>query len=112
MTIGSARPASYDAVIVRGAMRRRRHGHALAKQGLRVLAIDLGRYGTDTVSTHALMRAGVVLLHRLGVLEGIRAAGTPVIRSTSFHYDDEVVAIPIKPKNGIEGLSGSAPAYA
>jgi menaquinone-9 beta-reductase len=76
----------------------------LAKQGVRVLAIDRGHYGSDTVSTHALMRAGVVQLSRWGVLAGIRAAGTPVIRTTSFHYGDEVVAVPIKPQHDIDGL--------
>src|SRR5678815_3512178 len=76
----------------------------LARRGLRVLAIDRGRYGSDTVSTHALMRAGVVQLSRWGVLEGIKAAATPVVRSTSFHYGDEVVAVPIKPQHDIDGL--------
>ena len=69
-----------------------------------MLAIDRGRYGSDTVSTHALMRAGVVQLSRWGVLEGIKAAGTPVVRSTSFHYGDEVVAVQIKPQHDIDGL--------
>ena len=78
----------------------------LARRGLRVLAIDRGRYGSDTVSTHALMRAGVVQLSRWGVLDGIKAAGTPVVRSTSFHYGDEVVAVQIKPQHDIDGLYG------
>jgi len=76
----------------------------LARRGLRVLAIDRGHYGSDTVSTHALMRAGVLQLSRWGVLEKITAAGTPVVRSTSFHYGDEVVAVPIKPQQDMEGL--------
>ncbi len=76
----------------------------LARRGLRVLAIDRGHYGSDTVSTHALMRAGVAQLSRWGVLEGIKAAGTPVVRWTSFHYGDEVVAVPIKPHQDIDGL--------
>ena len=69
-----------------------------------MLAIDRGRYGSDTVSTHALMRAGVLQLSRWGVLEGIKAAGTPVVRSTSFHYGDEVVAVQIKPQPDMDGL--------
>jgi flavin-dependent dehydrogenase len=50
------------------------------------------------------MRAGVVQLSRWGVLDGIRAAGTPVVRSTSFHYGDEVVEVQIKPQNDVDGL--------
>ena len=69
-----------------------------------MLAIDRAHYASDTVSTHALMRAGVVQLSRWGVLEGIKAAGTPVVRATSFHYGDEVIAVQIKPQPDIEGL--------
>jgi len=76
----------------------------LARRGLRVFAIDRGRYAGDTVSTHALMRAGVLQLSRWGVLEAIKAAGTPVIRTTSFHYGDETIAVQIKPQRDIEGL--------
>ena len=32
----------------------------LARKGLRVLVVDRGQYGTDTLSTHALMRGAVV----------------------------------------------------
>jgi flavin-dependent dehydrogenase len=94
----------FDAVIVGARCAGAATALLLARRGLRVLAIDRGRYGSDTVSTHALMRAGVVQLHRWGVLEDIKAAGTPVIRSTSFHYGDETVAVPIKPQQDIEGL--------
>jgi flavin-dependent dehydrogenase len=76
----------------------------LARHGLRVLAVDQGQYGTDAVSTHALMRAGVLQLQRWGVLDGIKAAGTPTVRSTSFHYADEVVDVQIRPQEGLDGL--------
>ena len=49
----------------------------LARQGLRVLVVDPAKRGTDTLSTHALMRGGVLQLHRWGVLDAIRSAGTP-----------------------------------
>ena len=55
----------------------------LARQGMSVLLIDRDRLGADTLSTLALMRAGVLQLHRWGLLDQIRAAGTPAIRSTS-----------------------------
>jgi menaquinone-9 beta-reductase len=94
----------YDAIIVGARCAGAATAMLLARQGLRVLAIDRGHYGSDTVSTHALMRAGVVQLSRWGVLDAIKAAGTPVIRSTSFHYGDEVVTVQIKPKDDIDGL--------
>ena len=104
MTTGSAWSLDYDVLIVGARCAGAATAMLLARQGLRVLAIDRGRYGSDTVSTHALMRAGVLQLSRWGVLDAIKAAGTPAIRSTSFHYGDEVVAVPIKPQNDVDGL--------
>ena len=49
----------------------------LARAGLRVLLVDRGRYGTDTLSTHALMRGGVLQLWRWGLLDRVIGAGAP-----------------------------------
>jgi 2-polyprenyl-6-methoxyphenol hydroxylase-like FAD-dependent oxidoreductase len=76
----------------------------LARQGLRVLVVDPAKRGSDTLSTHALMRGGVLQLHRWGVLDAIRSAGTPAIRTTTFHYGDEVISIPIKERDGVDAL--------
>jgi len=76
----------------------------LARQGLRVLVVDPTRRGSDTLSTHALMRGAVLQLHRWGVLDDIRAAGTPAIRTTTFHYGDEVIELPIKERDGVDAL--------
>jgi 2-polyprenyl-6-methoxyphenol hydroxylase-like FAD-dependent oxidoreductase len=76
----------------------------MARRGLRVLLADKERYGADTLSTHALMRGGVLQLHRWGILDQLKAAGTPTVRSTAFHYGDEVVEVQIKPKEGVDGL--------
>jgi 2-polyprenyl-6-methoxyphenol hydroxylase-like FAD-dependent oxidoreductase len=35
----------------------------LARRGLRVLVVDPARRGSDTLSTHALMRGAVLQLH-------------------------------------------------
>src|SRR5262245_12937177 len=104
MTTRSAPALDYDVVIVGARCAGAATAMLLARRGLRVLAIDRGHYGSDTVPIHALMRAGVVQLSRWGVLDGIKAAGTPVIRSTSFHYGDEVVEVQIKPKDDVDGL--------
>ena len=40
----------------------------LARGGLRVLCVDRSRYGSDTLSTHALMRGGSLQLQRWGRL--------------------------------------------
>jgi len=76
----------------------------LARAGLRVLLIDRGDYGSDTISTHALMRAGVLQLHRWSILPRIERAGTPPVRKTAFHYGDDVVEIEIGESHGVRAL--------
>ena len=66
--------------------------------------VDRGAYGTDTLSTHALMRGAVLQLHRWGVLPAVVAAGTPAVSSTTFDYEHETVAVAIEPKYGVEAL--------
>ena len=96
--------ATYDAVVVGARVAGAATAMLLARRGLRVLAIDRSRYGSDTLSTHALMRAGVLQLHRWGLLDRVEAAGTTAIRSTAFHYADEVIDIAIKARDGIGAL--------
>jgi 2-polyprenyl-6-methoxyphenol hydroxylase-like FAD-dependent oxidoreductase len=100
----SPRHDRYDAVVVGARCAGAATALLLARQGLRVLAIDRSRYGSDTLSTHALMRGGVMQLQRWGLLETLEATGTPAVRTTSFHYDDEVIEIPIKSRDGVDAL--------
>jgi flavin-dependent dehydrogenase len=80
----------------------------LAALGLRVLVAEKSRYGSDTLSTHALMRPAVLLLHRWGLTDRLDAEGTPRIRKTSFVYADDqrsdAVEVDIKPRHGIDAL--------
>ena len=74
-------PMKYDAVIVGARCAGAATAMLLARAGLNVLVVDHDEPGTDTMSTHALMRAGVMQLARWGVLGEIDAAGTPAIRA-------------------------------
>ena len=76
----------------------------LARQGMRVLVVDPTSRGSDTLSTHALMRGGVLQLHRWGLLDAVRAADTPTIRTTTFHYGDEAIEVSIKERDNVDGL--------
>lgn len=96
--------SSYDVVVVGARVAGASTAMLLARRGLRVLAVEQARYGSDTLSTHALMRGGVLQLHRWGVLPRIEAAETPCITTTSFHYGDEEVPLSIKPRHGMKGL--------
>jgi menaquinone-9 beta-reductase len=101
----SATPkARYDAVVVGARVAGAATARLLARAGLRVLVVDRGRRGSDTLSTLALMRAGVMQLHRWGVLERLVAGGTPPIRRTTFHYGSEPVRVDIKDRDGVDAL--------
>ena len=94
----------YDAVVVGARCAGAATAMLLARRGMSVLLFDRDRHGADTLSTLAMMRAGVLQLRRWGLLEDVRAAGTPAIRSTSFVYGDEIITVPIKPKDGVDAL--------
>ncbi len=76
----------------------------LARAGARVLVVERAAYGSDTVSTHALMRAGVLQLHRWGLGPALVATGAPPIRRTTFFYGDEAVEVAIRPRLGVDAL--------
>ena len=95
---------SYDALVVGARCAGAATAMLMARKGLRVIVIDRAGYGTDTISTHALMRGGVLQLHRWGVLPRLREMGTPAVRETTFHYGDEAIAVPIRPANGVDAL--------
>lgn len=103
---GPSRPRKlrYDVVVVGARCGGAATAMLMARRGLRVLCVDRSRYGSDTLSTHAIMRPGVLQLARWGLLDGLRQAGTPTIRTTSFRYGDEAITIPIKPRDGVDGL--------
>jgi 2-polyprenyl-6-methoxyphenol hydroxylase-like FAD-dependent oxidoreductase len=96
--------ARWDAVVVGARVAGASTALLLARAGLRVLCVDRARYGSDTVSTHALMRAGVLQLSRWGLLDAIRDAGTPQVRRITFRYGDEPVVVAVKPSYGVAAL--------
>jgi 2-polyprenyl-6-methoxyphenol hydroxylase-like FAD-dependent oxidoreductase len=98
------RPSSYDAIIVGARVAGASTAMLLARAGLRVLALEKSTYGSDTLSTLALMRPAVIQLHRWGVLDQITAAGTPAIRTTTFHYGSDAIEVPIQERDGVDSL--------
>src|SRR5215831_11778394 len=93
-----------DVVIVGARCAGAATGLLLARSGARVLLVDRGMYGTDTLSTHALMRGAVFQLDRWGVLPALLAAGTPPVHSTTFTYTERSTTLPIEPRFGVRAL--------
>lgn len=94
----------YDVVIVGARCAGAATAFLLARAGAKVLLIDRQAYGSDTLSTHALMRAGVLQLLRWGLLPMLVSQGTPAISATTFHYGAESTRVVIKPEYGVEHL--------
>lgn len=95
---------AYDAIVVGARVAGPAVARLLAQAGLRVLMVDRRRPGGDTLSTHALMRAGVLQLSRWGLLDRLRDAGTPTVSHAVVHYGDEVERVDIRSRHGIDGL--------
>ncbi len=92
----------YDAVIVGARAAGASTAMLLARQGLRVLAVDRDGYGSDTTSSHALMRGAVSQLERWGIAPSLRAVA-PAIENVIFHYGDNRIDLPIT-KDGASAL--------
>ncbi|MGB9226313.1 FAD-dependent oxidoreductase [Mycobacterium sp.] len=95
---------NYDAIVVGGRCAGAATAMLLSRGGMRVLVVEATRPGSDTLSTHALMRGGVLQLHRWGLLDAVVAAGTPAIVSTEFAYGDDIETVDIRPSGGISAL--------
>jgi 2-polyprenyl-6-methoxyphenol hydroxylase-like FAD-dependent oxidoreductase len=96
--------AGWDAVVVGARVAGASTALLLARAGLRVLVVDRARRGSDTVSTHALMRGGVLQLRRWGVLDRVAATGVPPVRRATFHYGAESMPVSLKPYAGVVAL--------
>ena len=94
----------YDVVIAGARCAGASTAMLLARQGLRVLVVDPAKRGSDTLSTHAMMRGAVLQLHRWGLLDAVRSSGTSAITSTTFHYGAESIEVQIKERDGVEAL--------
>ncbi|RYH11389.1 NAD(P)/FAD-dependent oxidoreductase [Tropicimonas sp. IMCC6043] len=94
----------FDALIVGARCAGAATAMLLARAGMKVLVVDRDAAGTDTMSTHALMRGAVMQLTRWGLVDGLLAAGTPKVRKTTFHYGGQSLPLDIRPSHGVDFL--------
>ncbi|MEL7151493.1 MAG: NAD(P)/FAD-dependent oxidoreductase [Pseudomonadota bacterium] len=94
----------YDAIIIGARCAGAATALQLARGGKNVLVLDRNRPGTDTMSTHALMRGAVIQLERWGLLDSVIASGAPEVTRTRFSYGEETIDLPIKPSHGTRSL--------
>jgi 2-polyprenyl-6-methoxyphenol hydroxylase-like FAD-dependent oxidoreductase len=89
----------YDVIVVGARVAGAATAMLLARQGLRVLAVDRVSFPCDAISSHQLQVPGVALLERWGLLGKLTAAGTPPARRVRFDAGGGLV------------LDGQFPAY-
>src|SRR5262245_33892165 len=76
----------------------------LARQGLRVLALDRARFPSDTLSTHQVQVSGVALLNRWGLLEQLIEAGTPATPGVRFDAGGVILDGRFPSYDGVDAL--------
>jgi 2-polyprenyl-6-methoxyphenol hydroxylase-like FAD-dependent oxidoreductase len=74
----------------------------LAQQGHDVLVVDRASFPSDTISTHAIARSGVVQLHRWGLLDEVLDSGAPALRDVVFHTPDGQIVREMKYHAGVD----------
>ena len=95
---------AHDVVIVGGRCAGAATALLLARMGHDVALVDRSTFPSDTLSTHAISRAGVVQLDRWGLLDAVLASGAPAIRSVGFATGDELISRPVKATAGVDLL--------
>jgi flavin-dependent dehydrogenase len=91
----------HDVVVVGGRVAGAATAMLLARLGHDVVVVDQASFPSDTVSTHAIARSGVVQLRRWGLLDPVLDSGAPAIRQVTFHAGGESVSRMIKHKAGV-----------
>jgi len=81
----------YDVIVVGARVAGATTAMLLARQGLRVLAVDRVSFPSDTISSHQLQVPGVALMQRWGLAHHLVAAGTPPSRRVRLDVGDGLV---------------------
>jgi flavin-dependent dehydrogenase len=98
----TASRSRHDVVIVGARAAGAATAMLLARLGHDVMVVDQASFPSDTVSTHAIARSGVVQLQRWGLLDAVLDSGAPAVRQVTFHVGGESVSRAIKHKAGVD----------
>jgi len=98
------RDPDYDVIVVGGRVAGAATAMLLARSGHRVLVLERSPMPSDTVSTHAILRSGVLQLRRWGLLDSIITAGTPPIAQITLGFGDERIEFDVRDEYGVDTL--------
>ncbi|HEX6567676.1 MAG TPA: NAD(P)/FAD-dependent oxidoreductase [Acidimicrobiales bacterium] len=94
----------HDVVVVGGRAAGGATAVLLARMGHDVAVLERALFPSDTLSTHAISRSGVVQLSRWGLLESVLASGAPAIHQVTFHIGEESISRRVKDRAGVDHL--------
>jgi flavin-dependent dehydrogenase len=94
----------YDAIVVGARAAGASTAMLLARLGHRVLVVDRAPMPSDVVSTHAILRTGVLQLSRWGILDDVVVAGTPAVRDVTLGFGDERIEFGVRAEYGVDTL--------
>jgi flavin-dependent dehydrogenase len=94
----------YDVIVVGARVAGAATAMLLARRGHRVLMVERASMPSDVVSTHAILRTGILQLSRWGVLDQVVDAGTPPIREITLGFGEERIPIRVRSEFGVDTL--------
>jgi choline dehydrogenase-like flavoprotein len=101
--MSAAEPTQHDVVVIGGRCAGSATARLLAAHGHDVVVVERAALPSDTLSTHAIARGGVVQLSRWGLLDPV-LAGTPAVRDVTFRVGDHEATGRIKDRAGVDLL--------
>lgn len=94
----------YDAIVVGSRCAGAPTAMLMARSGRRVLVVDRATFPSDMLSGHSIQPAGVAQLDRWGLLDRIRATGTPFTSTVRFDFGEVALQGTPVPIDGHDSL--------
>ncbi|HEY2767952.1 MAG TPA: FAD-dependent monooxygenase [Solirubrobacteraceae bacterium] len=96
-------PDRYDVVVVGARCAGASLAALLARGGARVALLERASFPSDTLSSHLFEADALAFLDRLGVTEGLRATGAPMVNRTDTRVEDVSLQIALPQSPGDVG---------
>lgn len=91
----------YDAIVIGSRCAGAPTAMLLSRRGRRVLVVDRATFPSDVLSGHTIQAAGTALLARWGLLDRVRATGSPFLDTVRFDFGPVVLEGQFAPVDGI-----------
>jgi 2-polyprenyl-6-methoxyphenol hydroxylase-like FAD-dependent oxidoreductase len=91
----------YDAIVIGSRCAGAPTAMLLARRGRRVLVVDRATFPSDVLSGHTIQAAGAARLARWGLLDRVRATGSPFLDTVRFDFGPVVLEGQPAPIDGI-----------